>query len=191
MTFFRLLICIMLSAVLDSCSHKGDSCAIPKPTAYPRVADYGSNYHAVDSLPVYIEVNSAAGIHRKSRYWVDVNYPAYDATIYFSITPTSPDSLSLIIENRRNRMDLNISDAPNATIAEVKSPAFSSILLYSPQTRATPLQFLSSDGLRWVVSGVVFFKSVPNDASTDSIGPMVETIKRDLTHTLSTLNLLP
>lgn len=187
MTAFRLFVITVFIILVSACTGTNSHAPVPRPVAYPRVAELDSSFVALDSLPLYIEVNRSAKVRRSGDFWLDIIYPDYGAVVYVTLTSTRVDSIGSVIANRRERISLNIADAANTTYTEITSPDFSSALVYSPMSHATPLQFLASDNEKWVVSGAVFFRNVRPDAPSDSLRPMVETIRRDLVHTLSTL----
>ncbi len=173
-----------------SCSSPDRQTApVPRPTAYPRVAELGQEYFSPDSIALRFDVNTAAKINRRSANWFDIIYPSYDAAVFITITRSSSDSITSVIENRRHRMLLNIGDNGDITTSELNSGQFSSFIYKSPAARSTPLQFISSDGHSWVVSGTVFFKNATGQASVDSLSPMVSQIERDINHSLNNLSL--
>lgn len=182
----RLITLCAALTLLAACGRQAPA-PVPRPTAYPRVAAYDSVYSAVDSIALHFEANSAAKITRKSQLWFDIAYPAYDATVYVTVVSAPADSLREITANRLQRFERNISNPDGLETLHVESPEFSSVLLHSAETRTTPLQFLAGDGRRWIVSGAVFFKNATPSTPTDSLRPMVQTIRRDLIHALSTL----
>lgn len=181
----RCLLPIIICVVLGACNRPKPPVA--KPEAYARVVDYGREYVAVDSLPLHFEVNANARLTRKDM-WLNVTYPAYRATVYLTFTPAEPDAIASIIDNRMERAHLNLASAAGLEISEIVTDEFTSRLLQSESTTATPLQFVSTDGERWVVSGAVFFENVMPNAPLDSLRPMVETIRRDLIHGLSKIS---
>ncbi len=177
----------VVTLLLISCSGGSRPAAVPKPTAYPRVADPGTVYSAIDSLPLHIEANTAATVSRPSENWIDISYPAWHVTVHVTLSAVSPDNIDRVIANRTERMALNITSQTSVDESNIESSDFTSLLLSSPDTRSTPLQFLASDGQNWVVSGAAFFDDVAPDAPVDSLAQVVGYLSRDLRHTLSTL----
>ncbi len=51
---------------------------------------------------------------------------------------------------------------------------------------ALPIQFLVSDGSRWVVSGVV--EMANRQADADSVSPITDALRQDIEHSLSTIS---
>ena len=57
MTTSRIICCLALTAMLAGCSDgRSKTAAVPRPTAYPRVADPGTRYVTLDSLPVNLSM---------------------------------------------------------------------------------------------------------------------------------------
>lgn len=187
MSLKLLSIAALVCMAAASCTSKGTP-AVPKPEAYARVAEYDSVYVKADSIAVNFETNAGAVTTKAGENWLNIAYPAYDATVYVTFTPTSPDSISNVINNRRQRMDLNISDRNNLQITELQSNGFTSMIMESEESQSIPLQFLSTDGKKWVVSGAVFFSKVGAGTPVDSIRPMIEVVRRDLMHALQTIS---
>lgn len=182
-TITRLLIAI--SCI--SCSQRSAT-PVPKPEAYPRIADPGESYAAVDGAPVIFETNTSAAVSMPKLNWIDINYPSLNATLHISLTPADTSEIGDIIANRMERIRLNLADRSTLENIEIDSPQFRSVIYCSPDARSTPLQFIATDDSAWVVSGVAFFDRIAPDASVDSLSPAVSYIRRDLTHALSNLS---
>lgn len=177
---------VMLAVAMAGCS--GGDTSIPKPTAFPRVAVFEKNYSAVDSLPLRFEVNNATTVKRPRPLWLNIEYQPYGATVFITLTQAGTSEIAGVLDNRHERMMLNVNDKATANSTKIDNGSFTSILIRSSETVATPLQFISTDRLKWVVSGTVFFNDVSPGASIDSLAPMVATIERDLLHALKTLD---
>lgn len=181
---------VLLFAVLlaYACSDGNNRPAIPRPTAYPRVAKLENVFHASDSLSLKFLTNAEANLRIKTPEWFDIEYPQYGATIYVSITPVNSSRIKEVLANRSQRATINIADKSHVNTTEIKSADFVSELYESPSTRSTPLQFISTDGRDYVVSGAVFFSNVAADAPLDSLSPMISQIKGDITKALSEIS---
>ena len=182
---------IALCTALAGCTEKkSQTAAVPKPAAYPRIADPGTQYVVVDSLPVNLLANAEATVSRPRPDWIDISYPELGATVHVSLTMTSPDDIARVIDNRSERIALNVAGVSSTAETTIESPDFTSVIISSPETRSTPLQFLSHNGKSLVISGTAFFGNVSPEASIDSLAPIVSYINRDLTHALSNLKAL-
>lgn len=179
---------LLATAALGCSDRQSQYVAVPKPTAYPRVADPGTEYIAIDSLPVVLMANSAAIVNRPRPQWIDIAYPGLGVTLHVSLTPTTPAEFDQVIANRSERMALNVADVSSTGQTQLDSPDFTSVVISSPETRPTPLQFLAHDGGRFVISGAAFFSDVTPDASIDSLAPIVSYVERDIVRALSNLS---
>lgn len=189
MKTLSLLLPVCVASLLYACSGQTprDKTPVPRPEAWPRIAIYDSTYQTVDSLPVIFEANSSAKIEHTQPGWVNINYPAYAATIYLTVTQTNPAEIEKVVDNRLERMALNISENADARQEHFVSPEFESLMLVSPGTRSTPLQFVATDRRSTVISGTAFFHNAGQITSTDSVAPVIESLKRDLVHALNNL----
>lgn len=179
---------LVLSAALSGCTdRKQPTAAVPKPAAYPRIADPGTKYETVDSLPVNFLANAAATVTRPRPDWIDVAYPGLGVTIHVSLIRTTPDGIGDVIANRSERIALNVADITSTGETSIESSDFTSVIISSPETRSTPLQFLAHDGKGLVISGTAFFSNVSPDAPIDSLAPIVSYVNRDITHALNNL----
>ena len=183
----RLMPIILISAALLSCGDRRPA-PVPRPVAYPRIADPGAVYAAVDSLPLRFETNAAATISRPRPGWIDISYPAWHVTVHVTLTPVPAADIDGVTANRTERMALNMADGAAAEEISLTSGQFRAVLLRSPESRATPLQFIATDDSAWVVSGSAFFDNIPPDAPIDSLAPVVGYLERDLRHTLTTIS---
>lgn len=182
------LICVITLAATCALACGGsDDTATPRRRAYHRIETYTPDYTAVDSLPVRLLVNSSAVVSRPRRDWINVNYPRYNATVFISVTEADSRDIDGIIANRVERIVLNAGDAP-ADALDIDNGRFTSTLYDARAAVATPLQFVATDGKSVVISASVFFGNADRITSLDSVAPAVETIRRDLTTALDSLD---
>lgn len=191
MKTLSLLLPVCLASLLCACSGQTsrDKTPVPRPEAWPRIAIYDSIYQVVDSLPVVFEANASAKIEHTRPGWVNINYPAYASTIYLTVTQTTPAEIESVVDNRLERMALNIADNTDVTQEHIVSPDFESIMLISHGTRSTPVQFVSTDRRSTVVSGTAFLHNAGQIASTDSVAPVIESLRHDIVHALKNLTI--
>ena len=185
----RAVLVIITAALLAACASRNDAPApIPRPTAYPRVADPGTVYTSVDSLPVTLEVSEAAVVERPRADWLNIIYPDWSVTVHVSVTAVDPAEFERALDNRMQRLHLNVASLAVTDEIELDSPDFSSVIISSPDSRSTPLQFIAAaEDSAVIVSGVAFFSNVAPDAPVDSLAPVVRYLRRDLTHALENL----
>lgn len=180
-----------------------DQATWPRPYGWPRLAEVAPDYAPVaDSLaaPLSFEINSHAEASRPAgnnggARWIDIAYRPYGATLHLTLTRAAAEAeATAAIDNRLERLSLN-SDPALTRRADVRSAdgAFAGIMAVTPAGSATPVQFVVSGGrgaARWVVSGAVHYPAAAS-AKADSVAPAVETLARDVAHTISTLTVNP
>ena len=176
------------TAVLAACG-SDDGGSVPRRRAYPRLPEYGEAYTPAPGAAARFYVNSRAELNVDSGgRWITVRYPLYDAEVYVTVTPAaSQHELNAVLDNRRERMALNIGGA-QATTAHVVSPdSFVGVIVEAPGS-VMPVQFVATDGVECVVSGAARL-NINADAPYDSVSPVVRTLSRDITFALKNLSL--
>ncbi|MCM1400380.1 MAG: hypothetical protein NC189_00030 [Bacteroides sp.] len=181
-------ISIALAAAVTACGGGGGSVAVPKPTAFPRVAVLDSSYTSVPQLPVPFQANAHAVSSIKpgngKDVWLDVAYSSYDGVLNVTFSHAADSAAkSAVVDNRLERMRLNL--AGGAEELQLVSPAgYHTTILVQQGASLMPVQFISV-GREWVVSGMFSFKTMPT--SIDSIRPVIDAVKSDMIHAAKTL----
>lgn len=167
--------------------------AAPLPPAYPRIELYDTVRTAIaEAAPLIFRANAAATVttaergDRQSR-WVNIAYPRYKAVIYCTFTPVTDRDRDRVIDNRAERMSLNTGGRPTEIITLESPGGFHSQLLVTQAESVTPIQFLSTDGQGWVVSGAVYLENAPRAAASDSIAPVINALREDVINALINL----
>lgn len=191
-----LLLLAVLAAGCGSRDAGGEE--YPRPKGWPRLHDYPADYIAVAAgtagLPLAMEVNSHAALSRRTggngAAWLDIAYPAYGVTVYLTVTPAaSAEEAAEAVENRLERFSLDNPGAAGHTPVASSDGCFRGVISVAVAS-ATPVQFVVSNGKNCVVSATAHFSEFsPGDISrTDSVAPAVDTILRDLLHTIESLH---
>lgn len=185
---FRYTFCLAsLALTLFSCSgHDSGPTAIPRRQAYPRIQLYDTIYTA-SGLPAEFETNRSATVIRNNPgksdagpVWIDISYPVYGATLSCTFTPVADDkSRQAVIDNRLERMSLNLGDRYAEQTEMMSEGGYSTIILDAKGTTVTPLQFLSA-GRQWVISGAMYFSR--ESINADSVRPAIDAVKNDIIH---------
>ena len=187
-TVAAILLAALSLLCLCSCSRK-EAAPIPRAEAWPRPAQYDSVYTPVDSLPVRILANDAAQsrVERKgSNTWLTTAYPRLDASIRYTIAPSSASTLPAQMKEAMRRMSTSVANA-SFDIQEKDNPAgWHLTLCGTMQQSPTPVWFFASDD-RNLISGAIYLERLPATAPRDSIAPVVETLTRDLVVALDSL----
>lgn len=188
------LLAVLLSMVFSDCSSGSvDHVVIPRPVAYPRLCLYDTSHCVVpEAAPLLFYANAEATVCHPQRgdgdsRWLNIAYLRYNAVVYCTFTPVTDADRAKVLNNRLERIGLN-AGGHFSEILTLDSPGgFHSQLLVTPAGSLTPLQFLSTDGGRWVVSGAAYFDHVPSVSVADSIAPVLDALKTDLLYSLERL----
>ena len=189
---------LTMTLLLASCGRKHpsetDVTEIPRPRAYPRIQLYDTVYTDRHGLEAGFIVNEAAEVNRKmiagsgqqphSSGWADVVYPAYSATLHCTFTPVDDSTRSQVVDNRTERMALNIGGNTAEQIGLSTTSGYDAIVLTTVGSAVTPLQFVAA-GRKWVVSGALTFEAESIDA--DSILPIISAVRTDVIHAIKHL----
>ncbi|MBD5247690.1 MAG: hypothetical protein HDS54_05960 [Barnesiella sp.] len=192
---------IMTACALWSCAGDGKhgneaaNTPVPRRQAYPRVLLPDSAFTSVTVEPsgLNIDVNTAATCSIRadesglSRF-VDISYPDLNSVIYMTVTPVDAKTLNSVIDNRLDRIALNLSGTDPELIDFDNPSGFENKLVVTHAGISTPVQFLSTDGKSLVVSGVAFMKDA-TPVTADSLAPISRMLQRDILHTLKTMHL--
>lgn len=190
---------VLLAAVAAGCGGRdaGEE-EYPRPKGWPRLPDYPADYIAVaagiSGMPLAMEVNRHASLSRRSggngAAWLDISYPAYGATVYLTVTPaSSAGEVAEAVENRLERFSLDNPGVAGHTPVASSDGCFRGVISVAAAS-ATPVQFVVSNGKNCVVSATAHFSEFSSGdiSRTDSIAPAVDTILRDLLHTIESLH---
>ena len=109
-----LLSALALVVLLNSCDSGGRP--VPRPEGYPRIALYEAVYRNDSIGPVIFESNAGTAVTERRQGadgtgWLTLAYPRYGATLYLTASPATASTLGGIIDNRLERISLNIGGA--------------------------------------------------------------------------------
>lgn len=176
-----------LLLLISACSKPHDQ-AVPRRQGYARVSQYPPQYQILKGMPLSLKVNSEAVSEKQHNddgsFWATVHYPRYKAMIYFTFTPLARQDATALVENRLERMRLDLGNSIDINTEEYINPNGITIwTLYAPSSLNTPVKFmaLNSD---WMVSGSAFLEKAQN---ADSVAPIVQSLLRDVRYSMLTL----
>jgi len=181
-------------AALCSCGDKsGDKdMLLPRREAYPRLMVYDSVYTVLDSLPLHIEVNSSttASVERRENgvFWITQSYPAYGISVYYTLTPVSERSFTQSLGRSLGRMADNCGSVQVKRYEALSRSGFRHFVVLAQDINPFPVQFVSTDRSRWVISAAATYTGGVLPLSYDSITPVLRSVERDMVHTLNTLS---
>ena len=188
------LLAILCASVLCDC--KNNSADTPRRKAYPRIVTHDSSFVAVANAPLHFEISDFAQItldtvianeKNEGTRWLNVYYSQYNATIHSTFTPVDDSTIDDILENRSERMALNAGNHTSELLELTNANGFASQILVTEESNTTPLQFISTDNKKWVVSGALYLNG-ESKSNVDSIRPVINVIKRDIIHSLKMIN---
>ncbi|MCC5928331.1 MAG: gliding motility lipoprotein GldD [Cyclobacteriaceae bacterium] len=189
---FILFILFLLTAglLMFSCS---EGSYLPKPKGYNRIDLPDQTYLALpDSFPFWFEYSNNAVIYpdtswKAERYWFDLYYPYFDASIQLSYKPVQNDE-ELLKEYLRTSYKLTSKH-------QVKAYAIDEYIYTTDMGKTAVLaelsgevpsqyQFFSTDSSIHFLRGALYFKT---STKNDSLAPVIEHLQNDIQHLLNTL----
>lgn len=174
MTRWRALPLLAALAVCAGCSRR--PAPTPRPEGYPRIAVYGPEYHMVRFGQLELAVNDSARVDSLAPGWFNIVYPAYGITV--NCTITNAENLAQTLENRHDRFRRNLG---NRRAQVLHLPG--SELIVAPEVLKTPVQFILTDSLSFVLSGVAVSKW-DETTNPDSVAPQINALAADIAYML-------
>lgn len=178
--YFKILIVICFASIFWSCGEA----IIPRPYGYFRVDLPEHTYRTIDTLnlPYRFDLpTSAVLINRTSegeKYWIDIFYPALDASLYCSYKAVNGNLIDLTEDSRRIVYKHSIrADGIAEKVFDHPEKDVHGILYDLSGNTASSLQFILTDSTRHFFRGALYFNNVPNK---DSIAPMAEYVREDV-----------
>jgi len=177
------LVLIVFMFFFSSCK---DSVLV-KPSAMLRLEYPNPVYQDVnlDNCAYSFQKNNLAYLIKKNNCWVNLEYPALNATIYLSYREVRNNLDSLLYDAQKLTYDHTVKAS---TILE--QPRVDSInkvygMFYMINgDAATQSQFYVTDSIRHFVTGSLYFNSKPN---FDSLYPAVSYMRNDIRRIMETI----
>lgn len=183
----KILVVLFVGALLFSC--KGEKFA-PKPRGYYRIDLLDKSYQTFDTTypykfeyPTYGELEF---IDRKGeQYWMDLNFPRYNATIYISYKRVDNNLPELIEDSHKMSFDHSVkADGIIPSVFIYDDKKVFGVFFEVEGDAASPVQFFATDSLSHFLRGSLYFYSSPN---RDSLNPLIEYFEEDIWHLIETL----
>lgn len=195
MNYFKLFVSVMITFItFQSC--RPDT-PIPKPTAYYKIDLPASHtYQKFDSIPFPYEFEYPAyGIisqdtnlirEEHAPYWVNVNIPTLNATIYISYKKIGPgQTVSQLIDESNNLSSKHNVRADYIDAQEYQTKYNNKGLFYTIGGNAASFyQFYVTDSVNNFIRGSLYFNATPN---ADSLQPAANFLKEDIEHLIQTI----
>jgi len=186
-----LWVCALVCCI--SCFHKKEVAA-PKPAGYFRIDLPGHSYQKMDTtLPFSFEksIYSQVVINKQKdgTYWVDLNYPKFNATFKFTYFPLkTADSLRGLLVREDKMVKFHYQMADDVEYSIIKAPEaklWGQIYDISGKEVATPLQFWMTDSAHNFLRATLYFNFTPNN---DSLQPVIQYLRQDAMHLVNTFS---
>lgn len=172
------IVCVVV--LITSCQYK----ATPRPDGYFRIEPYLASYTPYSMGAVSLLINDSAqctvakGGEQEKALWLNVMYPRYNATIYLSYIPLNNDLERLMGESIDLVYRQNVVTERVEAIAyeDVERRVYATLYSLSPES-ATPLQFIATDSVKYLLRGALYFDA---PVKTDSVAPSLHYIEADI-----------
>jgi len=181
-------------AFLFVCLFAGcESSYLPKPYGYNKIILPPNAYQSLgDSLPYRFEINTLAIVSTDTgqlteKYWLDIAYPVFDASIQVTYKPLS---------NSQKELAEYLNDAFTLTSKhQVRAYSIEESIIQTPRGKTgviaelsgevpTPFQFFSTDSSSHFLRAALYFNTATKN---DSLAPVIDYLKQDMIHMLNTL----
>jgi len=170
---------------------------VPKPRGYFRVELPQHAYRIFDSTgfpftfeyPVYGRITQDAGLNKEENapYWMNINFPDLDATIFLSYKPiTAQEPLNGLIEQSfklSQAHDIR-ADYIRNTDPFITDKRLTAVMYAVGGNAASAHQFYITDNKQHFIRGALYFNATPN---ADSLRPANDFLKRDMEHLIQTI----
>lgn len=181
----RILLCMLILTACGGKKENRQDAPVPRREAYPRLSLPEALYR-VDSVGgIPLEVNEKALSTVENERWLTLSYPNQSAVIYITLTTIENNDRDPVT-NRLERLSMNTGGAPTTVNEFVNNHGYNCLLMFTPAGSPTPVQFIAVIPGDLMLSGSAMVDGLPT-APADSLKPVVEMLKRDITHMLDEL----
>ena len=180
------LFILTTAVILFSCGHN----YTPKEPGYFRIDLPDKKYTLVDSIfpytfemPVYANIKPDK--YHPDSYNTNIIFPRLNGTIHLTYFNIDNNINDLLEDNRKMVYKHTIkADAIDEQYIEDTLRSVYSVLYEIKGNAASSLQFYATDSTKHFLRGALYFNNVPNK---DSLAPVVQFVKKDVTHLIETL----
>ena len=176
-----LAIIVLLCLSLSACRNY-----TPKPTGYFRIEIPENEYKTFDGIgyPYSFEMSKYAKIIPQKdnitgdKYWINIYYPQFDATIYCSYKKVR-GNLQEMSEDSRDfvyKHTIKADEITEQMFVNPETETYGKLYRIGGNT-ASSVQFELTDSLDYFFRGALYFNAVPNK---DSIAPVLNFITEDI-----------
>jgi gliding motility-associated lipoprotein GldD len=171
----------------------GGEVYLPKPPGYPRIVLPAHEYtNLPDSYPYSFEVSKHAVVAqhnspRAQKYWIDIHYPAFEATIEITYKSVKNDPMLLhayCAEAYRLTAKHQVK-ASSIQEKSLKTKQGHPIVLTALSGQVpSQVQFYTTDMKHHFLRGALYFNTA---SQNDYLAPVIAFIREDILHLLNTL----
>lgn len=181
------LVTLLVGLFLFSCKREQHT---PKPRGYYRIDLQDKSYKAFDTTypykfeyPVYGEFEFLK--RDDEQYWMNLNFPRYNATIYLSYKRIQNNLPELIEDTHRMSYKHAVKADAIASIPYINYDAkVYGMLTEVDGDAASPIQFYVTDSTRNFLRGSLYFYTPPN---RDSLNPLISYFNEDIRRLMETV----
>ncbi len=165
----------------------------PKPRGYFRIDLPEKAYQNFDStgFPYSFRYPDYATLSNdpyapEQKYWLNINFPSFKATIHLSYRPVKND-LATILDDAHTLVAQHISKADaiyDSLIIRPEEKVYGLVFDIEGIGVASPYQFYVTDSTQHYLRGALYFNTHPNN---DSLKPVIEFLKKDIDTLLMSL----
>ncbi|WP_421918190.1 gliding motility lipoprotein GldD [Marinifilum sp.] len=180
------LIASLLVAMM-SCKEK----YTPKPKGYFRIDLPGKQYenwnqdypYSFDKLSIAeVNVDNTKGAEK---YWLNVQYPGYKATIHLSYKRVDENVEEYLEDSRKMAYKHSIkADAIEEQAFLNQDKKVYALIYRIKGNTASSVQFVATDSTAHFLRGALYFKEHPNQ---DSLAPVIQYIDKDIVKLIESL----
>lgn len=182
----------LLAILLVACVRKeGQKVGVPRPMAYPRVERSYDTVYSCVYAPLNIELNRNAKVERTDSA-ADAGgfraaYPRYGAELLCGYNRVGDaKKLKELLALRLERVALDLGNKEPDVFLHDYPEGGSATVFYSLRDCLTPVHFIATDSVGYVVSGTVVLDRISN---FDSIALVLDYLSYDVAHLVKNLNL--
>lgn len=188
MSFFRFSIVCLL---LVSCN----GVYTPKRRGYFKIDFPRHEYQTFDQAgfpytfeyPVYAKIvrdSSFFDTVPENPYWINIDFPRFDARIYISYKAIGPNKFDKLREDAFKMTFKHTSKASSIDQTVIQTPnGIGGIYFNVGGNAATANQFFLTDTTKHFLRGALYFDTTPNE---DSLGIVNQFLEKDMQHLINT-----
>ena len=173
--------------------HQGQENYLPKPPGYPRIELPTHTYAPLQgAFPYQFEISQHATVvlgnaTKVEKYWIDIYYPIFDATIKLTYKPVR-NNPQLLHEYCADAYKLTAKHQVKAS--SIKETTFKTsqgyVALLTDLQGEVPsqVQFYTTDMAHHFLRGALYFNTATQN---DYLAPVITFIRQDIIHLIQTL----